>query len=129
MNLAKRKIITDNTCECCKRALETGIHVLWECGVAQDMWAGSQVKLQKHIREHADTLQLFESLLNRLSASKFELFLVQTWLIWNQRNTIIYGGKLKEPNWLNKRAVAFLNEFQQAQIHLAIPATQASVTV
>ena len=93
------------------------------------MWAGSQVKLQKHTREHADTLQLFESLLNRLSASKFELFLVQTWLIWNQRNTIIYGGKLKEPNWLNRRAVAFLNEFQQAQIHLAIPAMQASVTV
>ena len=93
------------------------------------MWAGSQVKLQKHTREHADTLQLFESLLDQLSASEFELFLVQTWLIWNQMNTIIYGGKLKEPNWLNKRAVEFLNEFQQAQDQLAIPATQASVIV
>ena len=34
VNLVKRKIITDNTCECYKRAPETGIHVLWECGVA-----------------------------------------------------------------------------------------------
>ena len=93
------------------------------------MWAGSQVKLQKHTREHADTLQLFESLLDQLSASEFELFLAQTWLIWDQRNTIIYGGKLKELNWLNKRAVEFLNEFQQAQDQLAILATQASVTV
>ena len=62
--LGKRKIIADNSCECCKRAPEIGIHVLWECGVAQDVRAGSQVKLQKHNREHADTLQLFESLLN-----------------------------------------------------------------
>ena len=54
---------------------------------------------------------------------------MQAWLIWNQRNTIIYGGKLKDPNWLNKRAVEFLQEFQQAQDQLNIPATQPSVTV
>ena len=57
------------------------------------------------------------------------MFLVQAWLIWNQRNTIVYGGKLKDPNWLNKRAVEFLQEFQQAQDKLDAPATLPSVTV
>ena len=67
VNLASRRIITDNTSECCKRALETGIHVLWECGVAQDVWARSQIKLQKCTWGQADILLLFESLFNRLS--------------------------------------------------------------
>ncbi|XP_030924761.1 uncharacterized protein LOC115951750 [Quercus lobata] len=112
-----------------------GQHVwakLWNLHVPtkiKDVWAGSQVRLQKHTRDQGDTLQLFESLLERLPVTEFELFLVQAWLIWNQRNTIVYGGKLKDPNWLNKRAVEFLQEFQQAQDKLDIPATQPSVTV
>ena len=41
--------------------------------------------------------QLFEYLLDRLSMAELELFLVQAWIIWNQRNIVIHGGKLKEP--------------------------------
>ena len=42
--------------------------------------------------------QLFEYLLDRLSMAELELFLVQAWIIWNQRNIVIHGGKLKEPS-------------------------------
>lgn len=77
VNLARRKIITDNTCECCKRVPEIGIHLLWECGAAQDVWARSKVRLYKHTRGQANIIQLFQSLLDRLSPTEFELFLVQ----------------------------------------------------
>ena len=43
--------------------------------------------------------------------AELELFLVQAWIIWNQRNIVIHGGKLKEPSWLNKRAVDYLDEY------------------
>ena len=55
--------------------------------------------------------QLFEYLLDRLSMAELELFLVQAWIIWNQMNIVIHGGKLKEPSWLNKRAVDYLDEY------------------
>ena len=47
--------------------------------------------------DQQDFLQLLEELLDCLAKDEFELFLVQAWLIWNQRNSIIHGGKLKEP--------------------------------
>ena len=62
-----------------------------------------------------DVLYLFQELLGKLSIVEFELFLVQTWIIWNQRNTMVFGGKLKDPKWLNKREKEFLEDFHHAQ--------------
>ena len=51
-----------------------------------------------------------------MSTTEFELFLVQAWFIWNQRNIVIHGeGELKEPGWLNKRSREYLEEYHQAQ--------------
>lgn len=47
VNLAKRKIILDNECHCCKRVPENAVHAIWECGAAQDVWATSIGVLQK----------------------------------------------------------------------------------
>ena len=53
---------------------------------------------------------------------EFELFLVQCWLIWNQRNTVVRGGKLQDPTQLNIRARDYLEEFKEAKNQFAIPA-------
>ena len=46
------------------------------------------------------------------------MFLVQARLIWNQRNRVVYGGKLLESGWLNRRTTELLEEFQQSQVSL-----------
>ena len=78
------------------------------------------VEIQKIPNGQSDTLQLFEELMVRLTRSEFELFLVQAWLIWNQRNTVIHGGNFKEMGWLNKRATEVLEEFHKSQVQLSI---------
>lgn len=49
-----------------------------------------------------------------------ELFLVQAWMLWNQLNCVLQGGKLKDPRWLNTRAEEWLEESAQAQEQLAV---------
>ena len=61
---------------------------------------------------------LFEALMDRLQKEELKIFLVQAWLIWNQRNTVIHGGHLREPGWMNKRAEEFLEEYRKAQLVL-----------
>ena len=112
--------MVDDTCELCKSASETGVHILWDCGVARDVWASSLVKLQKHVGAQWDSMQLFEEMQDRLSREELKLFLVQACFIWSQRNKIIHGGKLQSPTQLNKRALDLLAEFQQAQEQLTI---------
>ena len=68
-------------------------------------------------------VQLLEELLDRISGEELELFLVQCWVIWNQRNAILHGGKLQDPQRLNRRAEDFLKEFREAQNHLSVQAS------
>ena len=43
--------------------------------------------------------------MNRLSREELEAFLLQCWLIWNQRNSVLHGGSLQDPSRLVQRAV------------------------
>ena len=117
-NLFRSKIAADDTCTLCKSAPESGLHSLWECGVARDVWADSVMKLQKFVVGQYDVLNLFKELLLCLNKEEFELFLVQAWFIWSQRNWITYGGVLQALAQLNKRAEDFPIEFHQAQEQL-----------
>ena len=108
MNLAKRRIIKEAICPICTRFLEIAVHVLWECEAAQDVWAGSLKSLQEGIHGMTVMFQLLEW----LALEDLELVLVQAWLIWNQRNRVIHGGKFHEQSWLNKRALDYLEEYR-----------------
>ena len=126
VNLMRRKIVDDGTCQLCQRENETVLHVLWECSVAKDVWAGCSRELQKHVSGQNDLAFLFEELRQKLSVEVFELFVVQLWLIWSQRNAIIHGGVMQDPTKLGQRAREFVEEYRQAQIHLSIPTATLS---
>ncbi|XP_075640306.1 uncharacterized protein LOC142612059 [Castanea sativa] len=110
-----------------KQGTESVLHVLWECGVAQDVWAGSKVCLQKCTTGRGDILQLIEDLMGRLIVDDMELFFVQCWVIWNQRNLVLHGGSIQDPSWLVRRAENYLKEYRDAQVHLSVWVINGSV--
>lgn len=110
----------DGTCLLCKQAAEIAIRAVWECSVAQDVWVGCVRRLQKSVGGQLDVLQLVEELLTKLTTKELKLFFVQAWFIWSQGNTIIHGGSMQDPTRLNMRAIEFLEEFREAQQHLAV---------
>ena len=56
-----------------------------------------------------------------------ELFLVQAWILWNQRNKLLHGGMIQDPNMLCKRAVEYLEEYQNSQGNLRVDGVVHSV--
>ena len=74
-----------------------------------------------------DIVALFEYVLDRLSTAELETFLVQAWFIWNQRNAIIHGRQMRDPKWLNQRAMEYLDEYRNVQAQMSLPnvATQS----
>ena len=66
-------------------------------------------------------MHLFENLMHRLLEDVLEFFLVQSWLIWHQRNRVMHGGILQEPGMVNARVGSFLEEYKEAQSQLTIP--------
>lgn len=126
-NLASHRVIMDGGCELCKMNSKSVIHVLWQCGVAQDIWAGSLRRLQKARTGHTDFMQLVVDLILSLPGDEQELFWVQCWIIWSQRNSLLHGGKIQNPTLLNKRARDYLDEFRGTQAQLAVSANSGSV--
>lgn len=76
MNLANRRIITDAICLICTRFPKTAGHVLWDCGIAQDVWVGSVKLLQKGRHGLLDMFQLMEYLMEQLAREDLELMVV-----------------------------------------------------
>ena len=123
LNLVRRKIIAEKGCQCCTGVPESALHAIWECVVAQDVWSGCAIRLQKCTTVFHDILAFFEYLLDRLSVAEFDIFLVQVWFIWHQRNAIIYGGQIRDPKWLNQRAVEYLDVYRNVQNQMSLPNT------
>ena len=101
-SLAKRKIITENTCRCCRQAPETVVHAILDSSAAHDVRARSSTVMQKCSTNFTDFMQLFEVLMDRLDVAGMELFLIQAWTVWNQRNVLEHGKQMKDPRWLNR---------------------------
>ncbi|XP_075670119.1 uncharacterized protein LOC142639867 [Castanea sativa] len=59
----------------------------------------------------------FEALVDRLSTTEMELFLVQA---WTPRNVVVHGGQMKNPRWLKNRAAELLEDYKKAQASLLI---------
>ena len=55
-----------------------------------------------------------EDLIDRLTKEELELFWVQAWLAWNQRNRVVFGGNLMDSRTLNNRTVEYLTKYRQA---------------
>ena len=89
------------------RFLESTIHALWECDAAKDVWSRSLKILQKRVSGLDDMIHLLEYLMDQVESQDMEVVLVQAWLIWNQRNRVVHGGKFHDPGWLNNRAREF----------------------
>ena len=83
VNLVRWKIITEKRCQCYTGVPKSTLHAIWECGVAQDVWVGCAIRLQKCTTDFPDIVALFEYVLDRFLAAKIEAFLVQAWFIWN----------------------------------------------
>lgn len=50
--------------------------------------------MQKCTTNKGDILQLVEELMNQLHVEDLELFFVQCWVLWNQRNSVMHGGNI-----------------------------------
>lgn len=80
-NLVRCKVVKDGCCQICGLETESVAHVLWQCGVVQDIWAGSIRKLQKSITGQPEFMQMVEDLTQKLNEEEQELFWVLCWTI------------------------------------------------
>ncbi|XP_075645329.1 uncharacterized protein LOC142616340 [Castanea sativa] len=115
-NLAKRKIVSDGTCELCGHYEETVCHFLWSCDHAKEVWNNSKFALPFEISTHWTFLDVVENLqrCDHFRPGQMEQFITVSWGIWKNRNDLQMGGKGKAGRTILRNALQLVEEFRSA---------------
>jgi len=110
-NLFRRNIVKDNKCPCCFREMELGLHALWTCLVAQDVWGGGSVIFPKCAFLGDTFMQLVEFCLDRLNTEELSLMVVISRRIWLRRNKFVFESIFTHPQVVFNETVFSLEEY------------------
>ena len=112
-NLNRRRIQVDLWCEIYCQQPESVGHLLWECPLAQNVWALCRGGLQKCQNNLCDFILLFRTLLDGLSKTDLERWAVTSWAIWNARNKFYFEKTQSHPKDILNGALGYLQEYQK----------------
>jgi hypothetical protein len=108
-NLARRKIVEDNVCPCYLRDVESGLHAIWSCPAAQDVWGGGSVLFQKCAFMGDSFLQVVDNCMDRFTKEDLGLMTVISRRIWLRRNKFIFENNFTHPQVVYKPWIHLLS--------------------
>ncbi|XP_050231894.1 uncharacterized protein LOC126680759 [Mercurialis annua] len=115
LNLLKRGMQIDEMCPVCSKCAESTLHSLWLCPAAKDIW--KSWALYCHIKPHIsmNLQEWFLQVRNSIKKEDFMIFSVVLWLIWNNRNGILFGNHVKPAHQVLQWASALVTDFANAR--------------
>lgn len=89
-NLLKRKVIVENLCVLCGSFDESTEHVLRDCSLAKATWFG-RLGFRSVDGDGQQFLQWLLTTAIQSSSSGFELCLMIIWMLWKNRNDVVWN--------------------------------------
>nr|XP_023891408.1 uncharacterized protein LOC112003444 [Quercus suber] len=114
-NLVRRTIIQTSNCDRCFLQAEDSLHALWSCTGLNEVWDGDSWSFRSNI-QFTDFKELCSWILE--NGKPMELFAVQVWSIWNQRNKLRLNQSCCLTKDLQKMAVESWNEICRSNLRL-----------
>ncbi|XP_050222174.1 uncharacterized protein LOC126672268 [Mercurialis annua] len=114
-NLINRGMKIDHYCPRCNSEPETVLHVFWSCDYAQQIWSlwegAAKVKPGKGWSIQDMMVEAFK----RLTKADFVIFGMMLWIIWSNRNNMIFGKKGKPTHQVLEWALSYIEDYQQVK--------------
>ena len=115
VNLHRRQIVQNVSCNMCKDQPEDVLHAVWFCKENRGIWDSLDWFHQLVL----SPLVCFSDLLSRFLHSRDEfqakIFIIAAWMIWNRRNALHFGRPALLMPSICSIVGSYLQEFLQAQ--------------
>ena len=113
VNLQKRRVVDNSTCDQCGCWAEDEFHALWDCKMVREAWA----PVFGEVRRKGQSLKVMSDLVSVTKAEglSLELFAMTAWLIWMRRNKLRMNDNPQPCSRVAYSASALLAEFQQGK--------------
>lgn len=96
-NLYFRRIILDQSCPFCLHEIKFEIHLVWNCTMANDVWAVTDIPISKWPKTMESMLFLWKRL-KILKQSNLERASIVLRYIWMRRNDFVFNKTMLLPN-------------------------------
>ena len=116
VNLKKRGIGENGLCPCCGSELEAISHSLIRYEVAKKVWDCWDICVVEDGQEWYDVLDIALQILDKRSTHELEMFFIIAWLIWYNRNLIVFESICRMPSHIWRFASRYLYEFKLARV-------------
>ncbi|XP_012435546.1 uncharacterized protein LOC105762197 [Gossypium raimondii] len=87
-NLARRTLCEETVCPLCKEELESTEHLLWSCGVLQNVWTSLQIQIPLSV-DFLDSKDNFVKTYFAADSRKKRIITISLWCIWFHRNKLV----------------------------------------
>ena len=116
VNLARRKVVLDNTCEVCGLMVESTGYVLWDCAKAKEEWSCSKLVGLSDQSECFSFMDLMWKMVitDWVEEEKLARLVTIAWALWFNRNEIRHGGVRKDGKDVLRWANQYLEEYWSA---------------
>ncbi|KAL0303570.1 UNVERIFIED_CONTAM: hypothetical protein Sradi_6225100 [Sesamum radiatum] len=102
--LRTRGIRIEDECLNCDQVEDGLEHILRRCSFARLVWALSHLPWKVIARDDLSTEDWLRYIHSRMDAEGFERFLVISWLLWNNRNSRLFEGRVLDAKSLVDQA-------------------------
>lgn len=79
------------------------------------MWCETKAKLPCLPEPHLNILDIVGEIMVQCPGVDWDLFVITSWSLWNNRNMVIYGGRCKRLEVIAKEAMEYLREVRQVK--------------
>ena len=108
-----RKDILEDNCDLCGECESSG-HILWGCKVAKEAWSETKFMIDRLDRPLKDFFDVVWLLMTSSGEKDWEKFAITTWLLWNNRNSVRFGGTCKSGKTIEREARNYVKDFRVA---------------
>uniref|UniRef100_A0A2N9J5F1 RNase H type-1 domain-containing protein n=1 Tax=Fagus sylvatica TaxID=28930 RepID=A0A2N9J5F1_FAGSY len=117
LNLQKRHIPVDPTCEICGELDEDVIHALWSCNHLHQVWAKEVWTQSLRSTPCGDFADLLTKVLHQGRDSEPKQFIMICWALWQRRNKIRLHQEVDSIDQVGPKAKCYLEEYLKEADH------------
>ncbi|KAH9799959.1 reverse transcriptase domain-containing protein [Citrus sinensis] len=115
-NLWSKKVISDPTCQLCKKTMESISHALVDCKMARKVWKIVSCADKVYTFAEQSMSYVLQGMTEMLNRTDFELLVACFWSIWHARNLFLFEGKKVDPLVSMAKAEAVLDSYKRVKI-------------
>ena len=115
-NLFRRTILQYPSCDHCSLQAEDTLHALWSCTGLNEVWDGDRWNFRSRV--HFEDFKGLRSWIYE-NGKPLDLFAIQVWSIWNQRNKLRLNHTCCLTKDLQKMAEESWNEIRRSNLRFS----------